>query len=594
MIKRIKLHIPFLFFLSTLIATFSFGNIFFLSTQSPDFIRYRNYLDYFILTNENLALEQGLMYFLIISLFVRLRINEYGNLIQNEITNIGEQTNFSYYSLSRIEQSYNLGIQEGNFVLYLIGLIGLYNFFKYLNFNKNTIFYSLSILNCFPVLFELRLTLKPEIFAFALLPWVLFFIEIYKKRKDFLSLTASILFFSILVSSKASIALMAALFIFVNYYKFIFSIKKRILFATAILFTVFTSMLMYENYKVTSMNLLTRADINLEYGQIEYDNKANVSFLYNLNFSELLRKPTRDSHANSFLGITLLDTFDDYFNLYWNKDYILMNIDRKEFIQSGNNGFYFDSINDVLFLPSYLKFNLNYFRKYIGIFLTTLLYALIFYLLKKEKKFKKLLTGPFIGMFVLLLSSFGIPENNFDPNVGDTVKVFYYGFLISISLSYLLVTIFEKNSKFVKFYILIFTVIFFFITGFPKANNTYLDYSIAKTNSQTVLCPVNNIFLNNMLLEKEGLNCEDQSKEEFCKYIDKVVDDKNKNVFEKNNTFYKFTDLENCKEKLSTDFTVTKFNNYGTYILPTNIVFLIFVFLILLRYIFFANLKNKY
>ena len=197
-------------------------------------------------------------------------------------------------------------------------------------------------------------------------------------------------------------------------------------------------------------------------------------------------------------------------------------------------------------------------------------------------------------MFVLLLSSFGIPENNFDPNVGDTVKVFYYGFLISISLSYLLVTIFEKNSKFVKFYILIFKVIFFFITGFPKANNTYLDYSIAKTNSQTVLCPVNNIFLNNMLLEKEGLNCEDQSKEEFCKYIDKVVDDKNKNVFEKNNTFYKFTDLENCKEKLSTDFTVTKFNNYGTYILPTNIVFLIFVFLILLRYIFFANLKNKY
>ena len=54
------------------------------------------------------------MYFLIISLFVRLRINEYGNLIQNEITNIGEQTNFSYYSLSRFEQSYNLGIQEGN------------------------------------------------------------------------------------------------------------------------------------------------------------------------------------------------------------------------------------------------------------------------------------------------------------------------------------------------------------------------------------------------------------------------------------------------------------------------------------------------
>ena len=45
---RIDNKIPTIIFLSTLISTFSFGNIYFLSTQSPDFVRYRNYIDYLI------------------------------------------------------------------------------------------------------------------------------------------------------------------------------------------------------------------------------------------------------------------------------------------------------------------------------------------------------------------------------------------------------------------------------------------------------------------------------------------------------------------------------------------------------------------
>ena len=75
-----------------------------------------------------MALEQGFAYFLIISLFVKNRLKNYGTVYENEINNIGEQTNFSYFNLSRFENSYNLGIQEGNFIIYIFGLIGLYYF----------------------------------------------------------------------------------------------------------------------------------------------------------------------------------------------------------------------------------------------------------------------------------------------------------------------------------------------------------------------------------------------------------------------------------------------------------------------------------
>jgi len=589
---KIDNKIPTIIFLSTLISTFSFGNIYFLSTQSPDFVRYRNYIDYLILGQKELALEQGFAYFLIISLFVKNRLKNYGTVYENEINNIGEQTNFSYFNLSRFENSYNLGIQEGNFIIYIFGLIGLYYFLKQLNFKNKNILYAFTLINCLPVMFEMRLTLKPEIFAFAIVSWTLYFLEKFSKNKDLLSLFSSILFFSILISTKGSIALMSFLFLFINYYKTIFSLSKSKIVFIFLASVLFSSVLMYENYKITGLNLLTRADINLEYGQLDYDNKASLGFLYNVNFSNLINDPIRDTHADSFIGITLLDTFDDYFNLYWNKDYMLMKIDRKKFIQTSDSGFYFDSYNDVFYVPNAIKFNLDYLRKYIALMLTLSLYVFLFRYYFKYRKKNKLLLGPVIGIFVLLLSSFGIPENNFDPSVGDTVKTFYYGFLLAISLSYLLTKYFKNNSSYAFLKIIFLSLIFFFITGFPKANNTYLDYSVSTTNSQTSLCHLNSIFLKGMLLEDDGINCEKQTYEQICEEIESILTENSSHVFEKEDKLYKYTSINDCIDKFNAGYKLKKFGKNNVAIPIFNTLYIFLQIVLILNVVFSESVKN--
>ena len=56
---------------------------------------------------------------------------------------------------------------------------------------------------------------------------------------------------------------------------------------------------------------------------------------YNINLRDLVLNPNKNFHNNSLIGITLLDTFGDYFNEYWNKDYTFFKTNRKEFITSG-------------------------------------------------------------------------------------------------------------------------------------------------------------------------------------------------------------------------------------------------------------------
>ena len=64
-----------------------------------------------------------------------------------------------------------------------------------------------------------------------------------------------------------------------------------------------------------------------------------------------------------------------------------MKIDRKKFIQTSDSGFYFDSYNDVLYIPNAIKFNLDYLRKYIALMLTLSLYVFLFrYYFKYRKK----------------------------------------------------------------------------------------------------------------------------------------------------------------------------------------------------------------
>ena len=61
----------------------------------------------------------------------------------------------------------NNKLQLVNFIYYFIGTLGLYRLLKSKNIATRILCFFLSILNFFPTGFYLRLTMKPEIMAFA-------------------------------------------------------------------------------------------------------------------------------------------------------------------------------------------------------------------------------------------------------------------------------------------------------------------------------------------------------------------------------------------------------------------------------------------
>ena len=118
-----KIKLSFILFISSLLSSFALGNIYYLSTHSPDFVRYKTYIDFFIIENSSVAQEQGFIYFLFVSFFVYMRLNNFSSVNEDALSNIGIKSNFSYFDLTSIEINYNLGIQEANFAIYLLGLI---------------------------------------------------------------------------------------------------------------------------------------------------------------------------------------------------------------------------------------------------------------------------------------------------------------------------------------------------------------------------------------------------------------------------------------------------------------------------------------
>ena len=62
-----------------------------------------------------------------------------------------------------------------NLLIFICGLIGFYYLMKKLKIAKNKSLIILILLVCFPSLYYLRLNMKPEILAFALIPWIFIF-----------------------------------------------------------------------------------------------------------------------------------------------------------------------------------------------------------------------------------------------------------------------------------------------------------------------------------------------------------------------------------------------------------------------------------
>ena len=158
--------------------------------------------------------------------------------------------------------------------------------------------------------------MKPEIVAFALIFWIIYFLEKFLKSKDSNDLIFLIPFLVLLINTKASIAGMVTIYLLVFYFKIFKKIKiKKTVFLILLTLTCQLA-IQYENYNITNLSPFERV-----YDE-EYDYKARASSIFRFNLADLITDPFftynyeenfHSVHANSVINITLLDTFGDHF-----------------------------------------------------------------------------------------------------------------------------------------------------------------------------------------------------------------------------------------------------------------------------------------
>ncbi len=446
--------------------------LFYNSLDSPDFDTYSVYFEYLFNNINNTGREQGLLYYYLHSWYYYFFAN--GSADSNLYTLLHKS------------------IQEFNFILFIIGLLGIYRILIIFKFSKLSIFLTLMILNLIPLSVALRIVFKPEILTFALLPWIVLCIEKYKHTRKITYIYLAIPLVSASVSSKGSIAAMILVSIFIIYFKDIISLGlKKMLIFVALLFS-FLLPIFNEDTKSNGLNI-----VQLESGSStnsNYDFKAPKSFVYNLNGYELVSSPIKNKHADSFISITLLDTFGDYYDLFWDNDsslYFKNRVEILKFEQSDNIvspklnveersiTFYLQNITDT------------YYRKVIGLILSIYFYFLFFLGLFKDSKYRKFYFFTLISITLLLIHVItGFPINNFNPEMGDTLKPLYYSPFLLFTCVFLFANYFEKNNK-NKIIFIFFIPLMFVIFGFPKTLDSELERDIAQINNYSFFCEFN-------------------------------------------------------------------------------------------------------
>lgn len=480
------------FILFSLYFTFTLSNIYFNSLSGADNYKYIENIFFIFGKSENAFDNQGLFYFFYVAMFIKMRTGNF---------------NYSENSIFLSET-----IQIANLTLFCFGILGYYLLSKKLKINKNLSFLLIIFFIYFPSFYYLRLNMKPEILAFALVPWIFYFFESYLETKLKINIAFIAIGTSILISSKGSIG---AMIIFCLFIKFIVHIKlfnfKNVIYGFSILLICWFGIL-GENYLLNIGNILDREP------EEQYDNLAPKDILYSLDAERLLKDPKKDYHKDSLIAITLIDLLGDYFELNWKEDSVLFSKNIKPLIVGSQ-------LNPEINYPKLLNINwgsknivysgpgqnyLQYFQNYIGLLYSLLFIFMTFYYFFRETIPNKIyISFPFFGIIILLINSlFGFPQNNFDPLVGDTLKVFYYSFLIPLPI-----LIIFKNLKRIKIKNLIFVILFTLFTiinlGFPKSNNENLDLAIKSKVENTVLCEVNKIFIEPTFITDNNIDCQE-------------------------------------------------------------------------------------
>ena len=497
-LKENKLYIFFAtIYIFSLLFVKEMNFLFYNTTDSPDFNRYFRYLEYNVGIIDYTDSEQGFAYYDIQSLYFYLK--------NYEIT-----SNNFFVFLGK-------SIQEVNFILFLIGSAGVAKLLSIFKYNKVQILVSLIFINFLPISISQRIVFKPEILAFALFPWVIVFLEEYfKKRNNLYIFTAGSLSI-ILFSQKGSIFAMTVSVLILYYFlKFLrLKDKKNVFFILLPLIALFV-LLFQENNQLNQKNIFDIESISQRESQ--YDNKGSLSLLYKVNPKALIYTPYKDRHNYSAIHITLLDSFGDYFDLYWDDDSQNYFKGRRDIIKY--------SVSQEMKIP---KLNLqtkqltiyvqettdnSYLRKTTSLFISLFFYFLLIkHFFRSEKSRRKFFTLPFIGFFILTTHIItGFPENNFDPNIGDTLKPLYYSFLIVIGMSFLIAEISNNKIK-ASILLAVSLSLFMFLYGFPKNYTDNLNVEINELNSYSLFCKINPQYFNfkydyskDYCYEKEDLN----------------------------------------------------------------------------------------
>ncbi len=401
----------------------SFYNLlFFELINSPDYEYYFSYIETFFKINEQSNLEQGLIYHFLIALV----------LVLSESSINGP--NVEIYVSNAIHLVNNL--------LFLIGLLGTNKLLKFYSVKSTDrkLFILLSIF--LPFIMQARFHYKPEIFAIAFIPWLFFNILKYLKEKKFENLIISIIIFVGSAFLKGNIFTMLSILIFLVVVK---DLKKIPLIHTfkALFYLIIISVpLLYENQRFNGTNLFSNTQKRID--SEVYQNTVTVDFFTNFSFYKFIRKPNFDPENVNFFSTIFVDTFNDFFGVSWNIDHFPMTKEYSLFENWILNGLF------------------NYAEYYLAFILSIFFYTtLIIFMIKSKNEIERVFyAAPFIGIFVLLINSLGIPFNNFDPEKGDTFKTIYFSFLLFITFIYLFKNITLNKRKTFKFLGILFLIIF--------------------------------------------------------------------------------------------------------------------------------------
>tara|TARA_Y100000768_G_scaffold374839_1_gene344979 strand:+ start:92 stop:1813 length:1722 start_codon:yes stop_codon:yes gene_type:complete len=540
-------------FLLIYIYIFIINNLFYTSTYSADYQKYVVYLEYFYGFINYTNLDQGSLYYSLVAITLNF---------------------FSQFtSPATLQFDISFSIQLTNNLLILFGLLGVYKLLNQLEIKFNNSILILIIVNFFPPLQSLKLAMKPEILIFSLLPWLIYLLKNYLDDDNHINLVVAIIPIVLIGLSKGTGFAITSLFLLYVFFEILVKLNLKQFLGIFVIFLIFLTPVMFENYEVNNTHFLTRNDITEN-----YKNRASLDILFKNDRGKTFQTPFGEIDVSTVFGVTLLDTFDDHFLLDWNKDVSLFKKHRKDLFipYDGDQIISIDLKNREIKYNGIFKNSIINFRVYLGIILTFIFYILLFRFRHEKKINKKIVRSPILGIFILYFHSLGIPQEDFDPLVADTFKTFYYSPFLVISFIFILSKLLDNINR----QTIVITIIFIFstlhINGFPKKDSSEYYGYLDELNQNSVLCEINSFIIFDI---KNTSKCSNKI-EELCKFYT------NKEEFElETSKFLIIDNVSHGKDKFQTVNQCTNEINKGKQLDTAKLpiynlsIFFIFIFI---------------